>query len=583
MKNIISSMALLTVEERRALLFLLGIMFIGMLLEMLGIGLVIPIIGLLIQQDLVAKYPLFNELLIFFGNPTQRELIVGTLLMLVSVFLTKNLFLAFMFWMQTKFVSRLQANMSQRLFTIYLRQPYTFHLQRNSAELIRNVGGEVSMFAGSIIAPSISLVTEGIVLIGICALLMMVEPFGTFIVVSVLGVASWGFYRVIKKYISKWGESRQFHDCLRTQHLYQGLNGAKEVKLSGRESDFVEKFSIHTDKSARVNLLQSTFQQLPRLWLELLAVIGLASLIFIMLAKGNEVSTILPTLGLFAAAAFRLMPSVNRILGSVQTIRYAIPVVNTLRHELLLDAPEPDIQTINNGIKFNESIRLSNVNYTYPGSSVSSLENITLCIQKGTSVGIIGPSGSGKSTLLDIMLGLLSPDSGEIKVDEKNIHMNLRAWQDQIGYVSQSIYLTDDTLRRNVAFGLANDEISDIAVQRAISDAQLEELVAELPNGLETIVGENGIRLSGGQRQRIGIARALYHDPSVLFLDEATSALDVETELGVMQAIKALGSSKTIIIVAHRLSTVEHCNVLYRLENGKVAETGSPKTILKVS
>jgi ABC-type multidrug transport system fused ATPase/permease subunit len=316
-----------------------------------------------------------------------------------------------------------------------------------------------------------------------------------------------------------------------------------------------------------------TLQQLPRLWLELLAVSGLAILVISMLAQSRALEAVLPALGLFAAVAFRLMPSVNRLLGAVQTLRYGMPVIDTLWEEFRFAVPEVTV-TQRSVVPFRGTLELNHITYTYPGVAEPVLKDISLAIQRGESVGFIGASGAGKSTLVDILLGLLAPEIGEVRVDGNDIKANLRNWQDQIGYVPQSIFLTDDTLRRNVAFGLPDKQIDNAAVQRAIRAAQLDEFVDSLPDGLETVVGERGIRLSGGQRQRIGIARSIYHDPAVLVLDEATSSLDTETERGVMQAIMALQGSKTVLIIAHRLSTVEHCNRLYRLEDGKAAEDG---------
>jgi ABC-type multidrug transport system fused ATPase/permease subunit len=275
------------------------------------------------------------------------------------------------------------------------------------------------------------------------------------------------------------------------------------------------------------------------------------------------------------------MPSVNRVLGAVQSLRYGLPVIDVLYEEIMLGAPAP-ADGASAATRLCEQIQLVGVTYQYPTAATPALHGISLTIRCGESVGVIGASGSGKSTLVDVVLGLLTPTVGTVRVDGQSTQRNLRGWQDQVGYVPQSVFLTDDTLRRNVAFGLPDDQIDDAAVRRAIRTAQLEDFVASLPNGLETLVGERGVRLSGGQRQRIGIARALYHEPPVLVLDEATSALDVETEQSVMQAVSALHGSKTILIVAHRLSTVAQCDRLYRLEQGRIVAEGEPAEMLQV-
>lgn len=572
--------SLLTSAERRSAVVLLVLMFIGMALETLGVGLVIPAFALLTQRDFATNYPAFQPALEALGNPNQQSLVVGGMVVLVGVYLIKALFLALLAWRQMRFAYGVQVQISQRLFTVYLRQPYTFHLQRNSAQLIRNVMVEAGLFAGNAILPGITLLTESLVLLGLCSLLLLVEPLGALIVTSALGTAAWGFHRLTRGRIAHWGKARQYHEGMRLQHLQQGVGGAKEVKLLGREADFLEQYHVHSVQSARVGQMQATLQQLPRLWLELLAVSGLAVLVISMLAQDRALDAVLPTLGLFAAAAFRLMPSVNRVLGALQLLRYGLPVIDILHTEVNLAALEVVAGTRSPVTPFRAALELSHVTYAYPGAAGLALKDISLAIQRGESVGFIGASGAGKSTLVDILLGLLTPNTGEVRVDGKDIQANVRNWQDQIGYVPQSIFLTDDTLRRNVAFGLANQQIDDAGVQRAIRAAQLEEFVASLPDGLATFVGERGIRLSGGQRQRIGIARALYHDPAVLVLDEATSSLDTATEHGVMQAVRALQGSKTILIVAHRLSTVEHCNRLYRLHEGKMMEDWTPNRLV---
>lgn len=579
-KNIIAKIhTLLTPTERRRALVLFALMIVGMLLETLGVGLVIPAITLMMQADHVERYPVIASIISYLGKPSQTELITVAMLGLVGVYFIKNLFLGFLVWRQMHFSFDVQANLSRRLFTIYLRQPYTFHLRRNSAELIRNVTGEAFMF-GAVITSTLILCTELMVLFSIVTLLLLVEPLGALIVGAVLGGAAWVYYRMTRECISRWGVERQFHDGMRLQHLQQGLGGVKDVKLLGRESDFLAQFYTHNIKSARVGKLQTTLQSLPRLMLELLVVSGLATLALSMLSRGGEITSIIPTLGLFAAAAFRIMPSINRVLGSGQALRFNLPVVNTVFEEFNLVTPEPASQHNESNHFFKNELRLADVTYHYPSIKLPALDGICLTIRKGESVGLIGSTGSGKSTLVDVILGLFAPSAGLVEVDGQDIQQELRQWQDQIGYVPQSIYLTDDTIRRNVAFGFPNEQIDDLAVQRAIKGAQLEEFVSSLPEEYETVVGERGVRLSGGQRQRIGFARALYHDPPVLVLDEATSSLDGATERGIMEAVTALQGSKTIIIVAHRLSTVKSCDRLFCLERGKIVGEGPPEKIL---
>ncbi|MBU3638540.1 ABC transporter ATP-binding protein [Polynucleobacter sp. AP-RePozz3-80-G7] len=546
-------------------------MLVGMALETLSVGIIIPAFTLLAQKNISQNHPGLQIIFELAGSQPLEKIIFFGAIFLVIVYCIKTIFLALLAWEQTKFAFNVSAELSKRLFAVYLFQPYTFHLKNNSSQLIRNVITEVGMFTGNGIQPGMTLLAELMVVVGLSGLLLFVEPLGAVAVVSIFLLASWVFYSVSRKYIGQWGEARQFHDGKRLQHLQQGLGGIKDVKLFGREMEFLQQYNSHNFQSAQAGQNQSTLQQLPRLWLELLAVLGLAILIISMTLQQRSFAEIMLTMGLFAAAAFRIMPSVNRILGALQSLRYGLPVINILYRELNL---KEDIFTgdIARKISFEKTLEIKHLSYHYPGVDANSLEDICLVIQRGETIGFIGSSGAGKSTLVDILLGLLYPKSGDIKVDGVNIQHAIKSWQKHIGYVPQHIYLIDDTLRRNIAFGLPSNEIDDLAIDRAIQAAQLGSFVAELPDGLETEVGERGIRLSGGQRQRIGIARALYCDPPVLMLDEATSSLDYETESDVMQAISSLHGIKTILIIAHRLSTIKNCDRVYKLGYGKLEE-----------
>lgn len=572
--------SILTLQQRRNAIGLFMLMLLGMLLETVGIGVVIPATALMTQKDLGVKYPQVASILEQLGSPDQPTLIMFGMLALVAIYALKVLFLSMLALWETRFAFKLQESLSRRLFENYLRQDYTFHLKHNSAELIRNVTGEVNLLTFDVTLPSIQLLSEGMVLMGLFGLLMVVEPLGALFAGIALGLTALIFHTATKHRVLRWGEARQYHEGQRLLHLQQGLGGAKDVKLLGREEDFLEQFSLHSAKFASVGQRQKTLLQLPRLGTELLAVIGLAILVFTMLYQKMEVGAIIPVLGLFAASAFRLIPSVNRILGAVQVLRYGLPVVNRI-HEEVRNTSQFSILKSSGEFTFAQQLEIKDVVFHYPDADVDTLKGVSLTIKRGEAIGFIGMSGSGKSTLIDVILGLLHPQEGKVEVDGKDIATNLRGWQNKMGYVPQSIFLTDDTIRRNIAFGLSNKEIDENSVWRALREAQLEDLIKSLPKGLETIVGERGIRLSGGQRQRIGIARALYHNPSMLVMDEATSALDTATETEVMESVFKLRGEKTVVIIAHRLSTITRCDRVYELSAGKVVrqESGAAITV----
>jgi ABC-type multidrug transport system fused ATPase/permease subunit len=581
MKTIYKLVELLTGRQKKQIVLLFILMIGGMIFETLGVGLIIPVFTILTKTDSSTQSPYLAYFYSFFDHPTPGKVISVAMVMMVIIYLIKNIYLGLLAWAQYRFANSLQVYLSQRLFTIYLYQPYTFHLQRNSAQLVRNVLTEVSQYQAAI-GQIMTLASEILVIAGITALLVSSEPVGAIVVFITLSGAAWAFNRLTKRKVAKWGEERLYHDGQTNQHLMQGLSGVKDVKVFGREKEFLKIFYKHQTKRAKLNRLYAIISNLPKLWLEFLGMLGLALLVIIMIAQKKPIESIVPTLSLFAVASFRLMPSVNKILNAFQGLSYTKASIEMIYDELKLEVSETSSKRGHNLNSPQTGIFIDDLTFNYPATKEPALKHCSFFIPVGQSIGIVGSSGSGKSTLIDIILGLLLPANGKVLVDEVNINEspeNLRNWQDQVGYVNQSIYMTDDTLRKNVAFGIDDKDINEDAVEKAIKAAQLDEFIKSLPDGINTMVGERGVRLSGGQRQRIGIARALYHDPPVLVLDEATSALDQITEQGVIDSVKLL-RDKTIIIVAHRLSTIAHCEQIIKLSHGRLIEKGTPAEIL---
>ena len=561
--------AILTRVERRRMVFILLLMLVGSVLETFSLGLVVPAVGLLIKPNYVQNFPAIDN---FLGHPSEVQFAVIAMTSLVVIYLLKSVFLVWSAWVQGGFSLAITARIGRELFENYLRQPYPFHLQRNSSTLIRNSQSSASLMGG-VFDPMLSIMTDSLVTLGLFSLLIKLEPIGSLTTLAVFGLSAWLFRRFTNAKIKRWGEAQNNYRGAIIQHLQQGLGGVKDVKILGREDYFISEYSEQLVGNAAVARRFSVSQLLPRTGLEILTIAGLAVLVSTMVVSGEDLNSVLPVLGLFGAAAFRLVPAVSRMVSMVQTIAVNRPVVKELFHDLALRTSNTPKRQDHDG--FAQEVEVNDLSFKYETAPTNALSNVSLRVKRGEAVGLVGPSGSGKSTLVDVLLGLLDPASGAVLVDGINVQDRIRWWQDQIGYVPQSIFLTDDTLRRNVAFGLPKSEIDDAAVDAAIRAAQLEEFVKALPLGLETVVGERGVRLSGGQRQRIGIARALYSNPDVLVLDEATSSLDTETEHGVMQAVQALRGNKTVIIVAHRLSTVEYCDRLYRLESSRIVDEGT--------
>ena len=556
--------------DQTQLFFIIFLMLGGMFIEMIGLGLIMPLVSFLINTDYAGQFPFIkNTSQIIFGDSSSSSIVYIGLFCILAIFFIKALYLSFYTWKQTFFVFTLNQTIGERLFSTYINQPYIFHVNHNSSRMIQNLIGEVGIFTGTVMMTFTIIIAESLVLIGILSVLLYFQPIPTLIIAGSLLFFSYLYSLLTKKSINKWGTWRQIADTLRVQRVQEGFNGIKESFLLGRTKFFQNQFNVQNKQSCNVNANQTFILNLPKIWLEFIAIVAILFMIILVSNDKNAgLVDVLPSLALFGAAAFRVLPSINRILNSSQLLRFSIPNISRLYNELQIIIPKNTNSKSSKKIKFKKQISLKNVSFAYPESNKKILDNCSLNIYAGECLGIVGASGAGKSTLVDNILGLFIPNSGKIIVDGQDIQNNMRSWQDQIGYVSQNLFLMDTTITSNVAFGITPEKINIKSVKKALKMAQLDEFISSLPDGMDTVLGERGVKLSGGQRQRIGIARALYHNPSVIILDEATNALDSKTEIEVMKSVLSLKGSKTIIMIAHRLSTLKKCDRIFRVSAG---------------
>jgi ABC-type multidrug transport system fused ATPase/permease subunit len=559
---------LLSKKHKKELFILTLLLLVGVLFEMLSLGSLVPVITMVTDKVRLEQFKIFFGLKDF----TYLESVFVIFISLLLIFILKTIFLIYLNVRQSNFSSTLYADLSNHLFKRYLSQPFEFHLSRNSSELLKNIQVEIDVF--TLVSRSAMIMGSEIAfIVGIVLILIIFNPIATILVILFFSISAYVFHLATRKQILKWGLQRQDSDENSYKQLIQALGGIKEMILMNKKNYFLNKFNFYISKKARVVSYQSSLLLIPRLYLELLAIIAMTILVLILILQGYEIYGVLPVLAVFVASAFRLIPSFNKIMGTLQTFRYAKPVVNLLYTEF---SKTKDAITSNNegNLIFSKYISIENLNFRFKNSDRFSIRNVSFQIQKGMSIGLIGSSGSGKSTIADILMGVLAPNSGLITVDGSNINDNIFSWQKKIGYVSQSIFLLDSTLKENIAYAEDLCEINEERLWKALRLAQLENWVMNLPKKLETDVGERGVRLSGGQRQRIGLARALYNDPEILILDEATSSLDHSTERKIMESVRSLHGTKTILIIAHRLNTIQFCDYVYRIENGQIVESG---------
>jgi len=574
--NVISKFfQILLRKEKFNIFYLLIFVLLGVFLEMLSIGLLFPLLNSLTSTSpsyFVESLENF-KILAFLDFLNKDTIIIFLVCVITLVFFIKTIFLTFLTWFQSKFISQLVADLEIRLFKKYLDQDYIFHLQRNSSTFIHNIVNEVALIVNTFFTSLVIFTSEFLVVLGISSILFFLEPKGFLIILIVFGIIGYTFMKYTKNQVKKWGQVRLENQSLSIKHLQQGIDGIKEIKITGNEDQFLKYFSFNINKTAKVATKMLILQQIPKFYLEFIAVLSLTILISFLLISEYSFSSVIVVIGLFAAAAFKILPSVNRILGAFVNMRYGLASVDIVHKDLIIELSKKNIK-ISREKKLNlgKNIVLNNLSYAYPKTEKKILENINLEIKVNTMIGIVGESGSGKTTLIDIIIGILDPVEGSISVDEKDVTINKRLWQNNIGYIPQSIYLLDDTIKKNIALGVSEIDIKKENILKSIRMSNLESFINNLPKKIESVIGEFGSRISGGQRQRIGIARALYFDSDLLVLDEATSSLDESTEKNIMNFIHLMKGKKTIIISAHKKNILKDCDIIFKVENGNVIQ-----------
>jgi ABC-type multidrug transport system fused ATPase/permease subunit len=575
-----------TPRERMEGAFLLCAMVLGALFEALSVGLVVPLIAALKEPELLFSAPRIGPLLSYLDIHEPRDLFFLLGPILIVLFACKTTYLINLYRWLFRYSMKKQVSLARQLLTGYLNAPYTLLFQRNSAEMIRAMTRSVEDFTSGLVVNLLTVLGELLVLGALASLLLVVAPLATLGALIVLAVPTIVIHRATQHHLSSSGRIAEQSFAAILQWAEQAIRSAKETMITGRQSFFIERHNYHVRRFTESMRSLTLLSALPRLLVDTLAISAMVAIAAILFSSGQDLQSILLLLGMFTLAAVRLIPSTSRISSSLAQVRYHYASTDVIYRELIALQQRPSemhaeaLTEHATAIPFRRSLVIEHLSFRYPDARHPTIDDISFEIPKGHWIALIGPSGAGKTTLVDLILGLLVPSSGRILVDGINLHDNRAGWQRNIGYVSQSVYLIDDTVRSNVAFGIPEHEIDDARVWQALRAAQVDILVRSLPGELHAMVGEHGDRLSGGERQRLGIARALYHDPDVLVIDEATANLDPATEAAIVEAIGALRTKKTIIVVTHRPAFVRHCDYIYILAQGRMRNHGTYSELL---
>ena len=592
MKPLKKVLELLSGRERRRLGLVLVIVVVGAFVEIAGVGSIGPFMSVVSNPETVAQSDILSWLYQTGGFETTQAFVVFLGIGVIVLFTISSLYTAFALYAVHRFSLMRSFSLSQRLMWKYLSQPYPFFLGKNSSELSKNVLQEVSQVVDGIMNPLLRGVARGLAAIAIAGYLVWTDPVAAIWIVGILGAGFASVYVIIRARLITLGESRVESNRQRFKAVTEAFAAIKESRIMGLESRFAARYSRAARAYARVQVKTQVLTVLPRHLIEPLAIASIIVLVLVMVVRAGDITAALPVLSIYALGGMRMMPAVQIAFLGISKARNSMPSADLLHFDMFHDGYARTIaldfanpRASRDRLPFNDEFALRNVEFSYDSSKIPAIRTLSVAIKKNSIVGFVGPTGCGKTTIIDVILGLLEPQSGILAIDGAEITPDqIHAWQHNFGYVPQHIYLTDDTICRNIAFGLGDDEIDRTRVTEVAKIANIHNFVSnDLPEGYDTVVGDRGVRLSGGERQRIGIARALYRDPSILILDEATSSLDSVTERAVMDAIDNLMHQKTIIMIAHRLNTVRKCDVVNVMKDGQIVARGNYKDLLETN
>lgn len=577
--DIIKKMRYILDRRQKIQICLLGVLiFIGGLLETVSVSGVLPIVWVIIDPAKAQENKYIRMAMDFLGIDSIERFIIPLLIALIVLYVLKNAFLLFLANEQNKFIAFNRNKLISQVLREFLNRPYEFYLDADIPTVFRLTDSDIpNVF--NILMAMISLVSEAIVFVLLCVVMAATDWKLLLFLIVVFGILSFMILKVLKPRLSRLGEKNLAIQSRIAKWRIQAIYGIKDVKVLHRESFFADNYEGSGKIGAGYSKNYAVMNNMPRLLIETVFISSILGYIILYISLGNNAASLIPMLAAFAVAAVRMMPSVNRINTYMTDISYFRPCLDYVYENMNInEISRRNNQTLkpadpSKTMQLHDKIELKEIVYAYPNTDKLIFDRANMVIPYGKSVGIMGPSGAGKSTIVDILLGLLKVREGSIQCDGVNIFDNYPAWLSQIGYIPQSIYLVDEPVRNNIAFGIAEDEIDDRRIWEVLEEAQLKDFIQGLPGGLDTAIGDRGVRLSGGQRQRLGIARALYHNPEILVFDEATSALDNETEAAVMEAINSFHGRKTMVIIAHRLNTIEKCDRIYKVDDGKITAT----------